>query len=473
MKRKNLSCTDQAWPLLMLLLGCSRGASAPTPNDSADLRARDQAAVPKPSAVTGSISAPAPRGPVCGNGLLEGDERCDDGNHVRGDGCSPMCREEIVKLSPGGRITSANRVLCDLPPGQCPALAELSRPPRNLKIVDTAIGGTGGDAALTKSREAYLIVKPSQQVQPAPEPFQGHVVAISGAPVNGGICVLLDTNEVWCHGRVHGNVGLAHARKPQEEPIAHWEHVLLNSRRPVVALAGGMGEGCVVLHDGALQCWGIEWEPRNRILRHQPLTDVPLGGRRVKSLAFSGSHYCAVFESGEIGCWGEGTHGELGYVNTSLNECTGLLEDPSDRIPLFCHWHPPNRALPLPAKAKSVYVAYGLSCAYLENRELWCWGDIGRHAAFREPVEHAVWVDRIAVRTNQGEKLRANASTLPTSPISMPKDCEPEQMDIGASTFCALCTGGCLTCWGKNADSLQGYGKPPESGPAGNGCREL
>jgi cysteine-rich repeat protein len=32
--------------------------------------------------------------PVCGNGIAEGDEFCDDGNAVSGDGCSTLCNEE-------------------------------------------------------------------------------------------------------------------------------------------------------------------------------------------------------------------------------------------------------------------------------------------------------------------------------------------------------------------------------------------
>jgi cysteine-rich repeat protein len=32
--------------------------------------------------------------PVCGNGVLEGSEQCDDGNLVTGDGCSATCQLE-------------------------------------------------------------------------------------------------------------------------------------------------------------------------------------------------------------------------------------------------------------------------------------------------------------------------------------------------------------------------------------------
>ncbi len=33
---------------------------------------------------------------LCGNGVLNGDEQCDDGNREAGDGCSPTCEEELM-----------------------------------------------------------------------------------------------------------------------------------------------------------------------------------------------------------------------------------------------------------------------------------------------------------------------------------------------------------------------------------------
>ena len=34
--------------------------------------------------------------PVCGNGIIESGEQCDDGNLVDGDGCSSTCQIEIM-----------------------------------------------------------------------------------------------------------------------------------------------------------------------------------------------------------------------------------------------------------------------------------------------------------------------------------------------------------------------------------------
>ncbi len=57
---------------------------------------------------SGSGSSPTPcddciddRTPVdlCGNGTIENDETCDDGNHRDGDGCSKVCTKEARKVS--------------------------------------------------------------------------------------------------------------------------------------------------------------------------------------------------------------------------------------------------------------------------------------------------------------------------------------------------------------------------------------
>lgn len=43
---------------------------------------------------------PPPPPPICGNGILEAGEACDDGNLVNGDGCSAVCTVEVVPPPP-------------------------------------------------------------------------------------------------------------------------------------------------------------------------------------------------------------------------------------------------------------------------------------------------------------------------------------------------------------------------------------
>src|SRR5204863_9051127 len=43
--------------------------------------------------------------PLCGNGVLDVGDACDDGNNNSGDGCSAFCQEESITLNAPGIAT--------------------------------------------------------------------------------------------------------------------------------------------------------------------------------------------------------------------------------------------------------------------------------------------------------------------------------------------------------------------------------
>ena len=49
---------------------------------------------------------------ICGNGLLEGTEQCDDGNLLSGDGCSAICEIEVPVSICGNAVIEAGEA-CD------------------------------------------------------------------------------------------------------------------------------------------------------------------------------------------------------------------------------------------------------------------------------------------------------------------------------------------------------------------------
>jgi cysteine-rich repeat protein len=58
-----------------------------------------------------AVVAPTVPGAICGNGLVETGETCDDGNLINGDGCSSVCQIELpvsVVSGGGGGVTGVN-----------------------------------------------------------------------------------------------------------------------------------------------------------------------------------------------------------------------------------------------------------------------------------------------------------------------------------------------------------------------------
>jgi cysteine-rich repeat protein len=85
---------------------------------------------------------------TCGNGTVEGDEECDDGNTTAGDGCSPTCRREtgdIVLPATLGALPAlnprSNGMLV------VPVLATAAFAPASIDVRTVRFGATGTEAA--------------------------------------------------------------------------------------------------------------------------------------------------------------------------------------------------------------------------------------------------------------------------------------------------------------------------------------
>jgi formylglycine-generating enzyme len=125
----------------------------------------------------------APVADCCGNGIVEADEDCDDGNSDEGDGCSPTC---TVAVAPPGMIT--------IPQG-----------PFWMGCNDTLLDAPGGCAAVSPS------ALPAHQVHLDTFFIDRHEVTVGyyRACIDAGVCVgpqLPDPGEEmdeqcnWLHG---------------------------------------------------------------------------------------------------------------------------------------------------------------------------------------------------------------------------------------------------------------------------------
>ncbi len=104
-----------AYPDAACASGFRYSEHAPPPWAGTCVVAADDAGTTSPTASTGPTDTSTTSGPtestsgsesssdtasvpVCGDGVIEGDEQCDDGNDVESDGCNPDCRPSAVQL---------------------------------------------------------------------------------------------------------------------------------------------------------------------------------------------------------------------------------------------------------------------------------------------------------------------------------------------------------------------------------------
>lgn len=143
-----------------------------------------------------------------------------------------------------------------------------------------------------------------------------------------------------------------------------------------VDVVGGLIHTCALLSTGKVKCWGEnstgqlglgDKVPRGlgpgQMGDALPFVDLGTGARAVR-LAASDAHTCALMESGQLKCWGDGTFGQLG-----LGDALGRGDAPGtmgDALPLVDLG--PGRTV--------VHFSLGPThtCAVLDTGELKCWG---------------------------------------------------------------------------------------------------
>ena len=138
-------------------------------------------------------------------------------------------------------------------------------------------------------------------------------------------CALLDTGAVRCWGLgANGRLGYGNTNNigDNETPASAAD---VDVGGTVVQIDAGVFHTCAVLDTGAVRCWGAGGTGRlgygNSVTigdDETPATagDVDVGGTVTQIV--TGSHTCALLDTGAVRCWGSGTNGKLGYGNTAV-----------------------------------------------------------------------------------------------------------------------------------------------------------
>ncbi|MFO0636858.1 MAG: hypothetical protein U0168_28850 [Nannocystaceae bacterium] len=354
--------------------------------------------------------------PVCGNGVIDGDDLCDDGNAAAQDGCEPDCTpsQGVAALAVGDQHACARfhdgRLRC---------------------FGYGAWGKLGyGDAENVGDDE-----NPASKG----DVDLGGVAVIAAAGGREHTCVVLDGGDVRCFGFNNwgalGNPLIAfqtgYGDEPGESPALL---PAVPMPAPAVAVTCGAWHSCALLDGGDVQCWGHNpygqlgyGSTELGIGDDEPADDeglVDLGGAAI-AIDSQGHHNCALLDDGTVRCWGLNDEGQLGIGSF---ETIGDDELPS------------SVAVALPAAALDVQVGAKFSCALLDDGTVHCWGrNAEGQAGLGDTVGHAV---------------PAAAAALGDDVVALA---------VGAGHVCAqLGDGQDLRCWGDANFGRLGYGIQPE-----------
>jgi alpha-tubulin suppressor-like RCC1 family protein len=205
----------------------------------------------------------------------------------------------------------------------------------------------------------------------------------------------------------------------------------------VTDVAAGTNFGCAVLSDATVICWGLN----DAVQTGQPLQGgASCGGlpcrlpTRVAGItdavhvAAGATSACAITKAGDVYCWGDNAHGQLGHpAGVGDETCGGAA----------CS-HTPKKVTGVSSIAE-VAVSGVSACALDTAGKLFCWGG------------------------NQlGELGRGTHDTDNEAPAIVPTFTDAGVLHVsGDSTvtahFCATRLDGSLWCWGRNATDELGF----------------
>lgn len=219
------------------------------------------------------------------------------------------------------------------------------------------------------------------------------------------------------------------------------------------AITAGASHTCVLLHSGAVRCWGDGFGGRlgygdERVIGddESPVDagDVPVGGVAT-AISAGGQHTCALLEGGAVRCWGLGQEGRLGYGNLAS---IGDDEEPASA-----------GDVPLGAPAQAIAAGGSHTCAVLMDATVRCWGS-SLSGKLGVPGSGEIGDDEPASAAAVVQIGGAAAS-----------------VDLGISHTCATRTDGVALCWGSGGFGRLGYASTADVGddetPASVGAIDL
>ncbi len=276
--------------------------------------------------------------------------------------------------------------------------------------------------------------------------------AFDGVQVAAGLfntCARLLDGRVKCWGQNGGVLGLGDGEPrglSADELGANLPAVDLGEGVTARAVTLSTQLACAQLRDGAVKCWGGnsqgelgQGDTDERGLFPEDLGDalppIDLGPNRSVREVVAGSGFaCAIFESGEVGCWGNNASGQLG-----LGDTENRGDEPNEmgeQLPLV--------DLGVGRTALTIVVGNGHSCALLDNHKVKCWGANHKGQLGLGDVEA------------RGDEPGEMGDALPT--VELGGDSLVRALAAGEEFTCAVLQDRSVKCWGDNSFGQLGNG---------------
>ena len=274
-------------------------------------------------------------------------------------------------------------------------------------------------------------------------------------------CVLLDTHQIRCFG--DGSQGATGqgttADVGDDEAPGSVAPVDLGPGRTATAVTAGASHTCAILDTGQVRCWGNGQNGRlgsvaTAVANPAPAA-VPLvnlgAGRTAVAIAAGGSFTCAILDTGQLRCWGFNGSGQLGFSTTaaglgsSLGDAAG--ETPASVPPVDLG--PGRTAIAVSAGASH-------TCVILDNGVVRCFG---------KGTDGRLGYGTLSFGTNDNLGDEAGESPVtPPAPVDLGSGRTAVAIAAGGSHTCATLDTGQVRCWGLGTAGRLGYGNATSIG---------
>jgi alpha-tubulin suppressor-like RCC1 family protein len=227
--------------------------------------------------------------------------------------------------------------------------------------------------------------------------------------------------------------------------------------RPLAGrIDAGANHTCAILDDGTVHCWGALSPALGYPENYDSVGDdedpsvvgpVFLGsGRTATALSTGSSHTCAILDNGNVLCWGDGSHGKLGYGDTVD---IGDTESPAAAG---------NVDLGAGRTATAISAGSDHTCAILDNGNVLCWG---YYSGGKLGHPYPIGADGYPVTEDIGD----DETPASAGPVDIGAGRTATAISADTFTTCAILDDHSLRCWGDLANDVVGDDETPGSVP--------